>query len=87
MPLTLKLQLVNNTAAGCASLAGYAIYLWHCDREGRYSMYSSGVTDQNYLRGPQDTGSDGVATFGSIFPGCYDGRMPHVHFETATWRR
>ncbi|RZU02351.1 intradiol ring-cleavage dioxygenase [Rivibacter subsaxonicus] len=80
VPLTLKLQLVN-TAAGCASLAGYAIYLWHCDREGRYSMYSSGVTDQNYLRGLQATDSDGIASFGSIFPGCYDGRMPHVHFE------
>jgi protocatechuate 3,4-dioxygenase beta subunit len=79
-PLTLTLRLVN-TRSSCADLSGYAIYLWHCDREGRYSMYSSGVTDQNYLRGVQVTGSDGTAVFTTIFPGCYDGRMPHMHFE------
>ena len=80
VPLTVKLKLVN-TSASCASLAGYAIYLWHCDREGRYSMYSSGVTAENYLRGVQVTGSDGTASFTTIFPGCYSGRMPHMHFE------
>src|SRR6218665_302848 len=78
--LTLTLKLVN-TNGSCADLSGYAIYLWHCDREGRYSTYSSGVTTQNYLRGVQSTGSDGTVTFTTIFPGCYDGRMPHMHFE------
>ncbi|HEX3140788.1 MAG TPA: intradiol ring-cleavage dioxygenase [Rhizobacter sp.] len=80
VPLTLRLTLVN-TRASCADLSGHAIYLWHCDREGRYSMYSSGVTAQNYLRGVQETASDGTVVFGTIFPGCYDGRMPHMHFE------
>ena len=78
--LTVTLRLVN-TNGGCADLSGYAIYLWHCDREGRYSMYSSGVTQQNYLRGVQVTGSGGTVTFTTVFPGCYDGRMPHMHFE------
>lgn len=80
VPLTLTIELVN-TNASCADLAGYAIYLWHCDREGRYSMYSSGVTNQNYLRGVHETGSDGTVTFLTVFPGCYSGRMPHMHFE------
>jgi protocatechuate 3,4-dioxygenase beta subunit len=80
LPLTLNLRLINSNAS-CADLAGYAIYLWHCDREGRYSMYSSGVSAENYLRGVQITGSDGIASFTTIFPGCYDGRMPHMHFE------
>jgi protocatechuate 3,4-dioxygenase beta subunit len=80
VPLVLTIELVN-TNSSCADLAGYAIYLWHCDREGRYSMYSSGVTAENYLRGVQVTGSDGVATFTTIVPGCYAGRMPHMHFE------
>ncbi|MFH7042453.1 intradiol ring-cleavage dioxygenase [Paucibacter sp. JuS9] len=80
VPLTITLRLVNTNSA-CADLAGYAIYLWHCDREGRYSMYSSGVTAENYLRGVQVTGSDGTVTFTTVFPGCYDGRMPHMHFE------
>lgn len=80
VPLTVHLRLVNTNGA-CADLSGYAIYLWHCDREGRYSMYSSGVTAQNYLRGLQATDSDGLVSFTTIFPGCYSGRMPHIHFE------
>ncbi len=80
VPLTIELQLVNSNAA-CANLADYALYLWHCDREGRYSMYSSGITAENYLRAVQVSGSDGKLSFLTIFPGCYDGRMPHLHFE------
>lgn len=80
IPLTVKLTLVN-TNGSCADLSDYAIYLWHCDRVGRYSMYSSGVTAENYLRGVQATDSSGVATFATIFPGCYSGRVPHIHFE------
>lgn len=80
VPLQVIIELVN-TNASCADLAGYAIYLWHCDALGRYSMYSSGVTGENYLRGVQATGSDGLATFQTIYPGCYAGRVPHIHFE------
>jgi protocatechuate 3,4-dioxygenase beta subunit len=80
VPLTVKLQLVN-TASSCASLAGYAVYLWHCTRDGNYSLYSSGVTGENFLRGLQQADSDGVVTFTTIFPGCYSGRWPHIHFE------
>lgn len=80
VPLQISIELVN-TNSSCADLSGYAIYLWHCDALGRYSMYSSGVTGENYLRGVQATGSDGRATFQTIYPGCYAGRMPHMHFE------
>jgi protocatechuate 3,4-dioxygenase beta subunit len=61
--------------------AGAAVYAWHCDAEGRYSMYSRGAEDENYLRGVQVADADGVVTFTSIFPGCYPGRWPHIHFE------
>ena len=80
VPLALTLRLVN-TNGSCASLAGYAIYAWHCTRDGKYSMYSSGVTGENYLRGVQVTDSQGEVTFTTIFPGCYSGRWPHIHFE------
>lgn len=80
VPLTMKLKLVN-TNSSCASLEGYAFYLWHCTRDGKYSIYSSGATSENYLRGVQATDSNGVATFTTIFPGCYSGRMPHMHLE------
>jgi protocatechuate 3,4-dioxygenase beta subunit len=79
VPLTIKLKIVNANNA-CGSAGNFAVYLWHCDREGRYSLYSSGVTDQNYLR-VQAADADGNLSFTTIFPGCYDGRMPHVHFE------
>jgi protocatechuate 3,4-dioxygenase beta subunit len=74
------LTLVN-AAASCASLAGYAIYIWHCNQDGLYSLYSAGVTGENYLRGVQATDSNGQVTFTTIFPACYSGRWPHIHFE------
>jgi protocatechuate 3,4-dioxygenase beta subunit len=80
IPLAITLALVD-TNNNCAPLAGYAIYLWHCNREGLYSLYSSGVTAEDYLRGVQATAADGTASFSSIFPACYAGRWPHVHFE------
>ena len=79
VPLSIVLSIVSTST--CAPLAGYAVYLWHCDRLGRYSLYSSGVTNQNYLRGVQEADASGKVTFTSIFPGCYSGRWPHIHFE------
>jgi len=80
IPTTLKLQIVN-VGNSCASAAGAAVYLWHCDRDGNYSMYATGLTKENYLRGVQEADSSGIVTFTTIFPGCYAGRMPHIHFE------
>ncbi|MFD6389766.1 dioxygenase [Nocardia sp. NPDC060259] len=77
MTLTLNLRDLTKNAAG----AGMAVYVWHCDREGRYSLYSEGVTDQNYLRGVQVADDNGTVRFTSIFPACYAGRWPHIHFE------
>lgn len=80
IPLTQTIRLVN-TNGSCASLSGYAIYLWHCTANGLYSMYSSGVTGENFLRGVQQTDASGSVTFTTIVPGCYSGRVTHMHFE------
>ncbi|CAN5434009.1 intradiol ring-cleavage dioxygenase [soil metagenome] len=80
VPLTVSLTLQDLTA-GCAAGAGMAIYIWQCDRDGRYSLYSDGATDQNYLRGVQVADTAGKVSFTSIFPACYPGRWPHIHFE------
>jgi protocatechuate 3,4-dioxygenase beta subunit len=77
----LEIDLVVVEADTGAALPGAAVYLWHCDAEGRYSMYSQGVTGENYLRGVQEAGGDGSLSFLSIFPGAYAGRWPHIHFE------
>ena len=80
IPCTIELTLVN-TNDGCAPLVNHALYIWHCDRGGNYSMYSSAAVDEDYLRGVQESDSEGKLTFTSIFPACYAGRWPHVHFE------
>jgi protocatechuate 3,4-dioxygenase beta subunit len=78
IPLTFSLNVLDLEGA---PLVGAAVYAWHCDRDGNYSLYSTGVTDQNYLRGIQETDAAGTVTFVSTFPGCYSGRWPHIHFE------
>lgn len=80
VPMTLELT-VADLASGGAAFAGVAVYVWHCTREGGYSLYSDGVEDQNFLRGVQVADATGKVSFTSVFPACYDGRWPHVHFE------
>lgn len=80
VPLILKMNIID-MAAGNVPMAGAAVYVWHCDAEGKYSMYSGGLEDQTYLRGVQTTDDDGRVEFTTIVPGCYEGRFPHIHFE------
>ncbi|MEJ5943777.1 intradiol ring-cleavage dioxygenase [Pseudokineococcus basanitobsidens] len=80
VPMELSLT-VTDIAGGGVPFAGAAVYVWHCDAQGRYSLYSDGVTEQNYLRGVQVADDEGVVRFTSIVPACYAGRWPHVHLE------
>ena len=80
VPMTLEL-VIKDLANGGAAFAGVAVYVWHCNRDGGYSLYSEGITEENYLRGVQVADADGKVTFTSIFPACYTGRWPHIHFE------
>ncbi len=80
VPTTVNLKLLDVTGGG-GPLAGAAVYLWHCDREGRYSLYDDAIAGENYLRGVQESGADGTLTFTTIFPAAYQGRWPHMHLE------
>lgn len=80
VPLTFTLTLLDNSN-GCTPLAGAAVYAWHCDRDGKYSLYDSSLRNENYLRGVQEADANGQVTFTSVFPGAYSGRWPHIHFE------
>jgi protocatechuate 3,4-dioxygenase beta subunit len=80
VPLSIAMTVLNHDAAD-KPYAGAAVYLWHCDRAGQYSLYSSAVQNENYLRGVQEADASGTVRFASIFPACYAGRWPHVHFE------
>lgn len=79
--VTIELAIFDMNGSDVAPYEGAAVYLWHCDREGRYSMYDSEIADENYLRGVQAADADGKLTFTSIFPAAYPGRWPHMHFE------
>lgn len=79
--VTIELAIFDMNGSDISPYEGAAVYLWHCDREGRYSMYDSEVGDENYLRGVQAADADGKLTFTSIFPAAYPGRWPHMHFE------
>ncbi|WJY97495.1 Chlorocatechol 1,2-dioxygenase [Corynebacterium fournieri] len=80
VPLKLKMNIVDMVENN-SPMVGAAVYIWHCDAAGRYSMYSSGLENETYLRGVQVTGDDGSVEFTTIIPGCYEGRWPHIHFE------
>ena len=77
----LKLRLTVNSTATCGAFAGAAVYIWHCDQGGNYSLYSEAVLNENYLRGVQVAAADGTLEFTTIFPAAYPGRWPHIHFE------
>jgi hypothetical protein len=78
--MTLELT-ITDLANGGAPFEGVAVYVWHCNAAGGYSLYSEGITEENYLRGVQIADAAGTVSFTSVFPACYTGRWPHVHFE------
>lgn len=77
---TVDLTLLD-VAGGGGPLAGAAIYIWHCTKDGAYSLYEGDVTTENFLRGVQVSDDRGKVSFTTIFPGAYAGRWPHIHFE------
>ena len=79
--VVLDVALTIVSASTCSPMAGAAVYIWHCDKDGNYSLYSNAAVNQNYLRGVQEADANGRVTFRSIYPGCHSGRWPHIHFE------
>ncbi|MCJ1698547.1 intradiol ring-cleavage dioxygenase [Rathayibacter festucae] len=80
VPLAFTLTILD-TANGGVPFENAAVYVWHCDASGGYSMYSDGITEETYLRGVQIADANGEVGYTSIFPACYSGRWPHIHFE------
>lgn len=87
IPLELTFYVSQVSPDGCVPLAGAIVDVWHCDSRGVYS----GVRDPrfdtsqtSFLRGYQETDSDGIARFLTIYPGWYSGRAVHIHFKIRT---
>jgi protocatechuate 3,4-dioxygenase beta subunit len=53
--------------------------VWQCDAAGVYS--DVGGNTEDFLRGSQVTGQDGMAKFTTVYPGWYQGRAVHIHFK------
>jgi len=81
IPLKIRMKVYDLNGDDATVLSGAAVYLWHCNRDGEYSMYSDAIKDENYLRGVQEADAKGWVEFTSIFPAAYSGRWPHIHFE------
>src|SRR5919112_298566 len=88
LELTFNVSRVDEgDISACGPLAGAVVDIWHCDASGQYS----GVRDnaagdfdtrgETFLRGYQLTDENGVARFTTIYPGWYQGRAVHIHFE------
>lgn len=81
--LNLKMKIIGIDS--CQALPNVRVNIWHCDKDGIYSGYNNsqnpGSTTTTYLRGYQMTDVNGEVNFTTIFPGWYNGRICHIHFQ------
>ena len=80
LPTRLLIQVVRTS--DCAPIPNAAVDVWHCDAVGRYSGYpDQGTGGLTFLRGVQETNTEGQVTFDTIYPGWYTGRTSHIHVK------
>ncbi|OIW24726.1 aromatic compound dioxygenase [Coniochaeta ligniaria NRRL 30616] len=88
--LALDIQILDvNT---CEPVPNVYMEIWHCNSTGVYSgVVASGNgngdasnINATFLRGVQQTDSDGAAQFRTLFPGHYTGRTTHIHVMVHT---
>ena len=77
VPITYRFTLLD---ANCRPISGAVVDVWQADKDGVYSAYAAqGTAGETYLRGFQYTDDHGQASFTSVFPGWYSGRLTHLH--------
>lgn len=74
----LKIKIIG--LENCLPMPNVRVNIWHCDKDGLYSGYQTEV-GKTYLRGYQITDANGEVNFTTIFPGWYNGRICHIHFQ------
>ena len=87
-PLNFTLTFVN-TLDNCNPISNARIDIWHCNKDGYYSEFANqpgylgtqSHLNETFFRGIQLTDSNGQVTFKTIYPGWYNGRATHIHFE------
>ena len=91
VPLQVVLRVVD---ARSQPLPGCRVDVWQCDATGLYSGFDDqgddrkvGTAGRTFLRGAVLTGTDGVASFRTLYPGWYAGRTTHIHFKVRVGQR
>lgn len=83
VPLQIRLKVLG--LENCGPMQNVRVNIWHCTNEGVYSGYNTnnnpGDANATHLRGYQFTDANGEVEFMTIFPGWYNGRICHVHFQ------
>ncbi|MBL7999589.1 MAG: T9SS type A sorting domain-containing protein [Candidatus Kapabacteria bacterium] len=83
VPLNLKLRILGQD--NCQPMQNVRVNIWHCDKDGSYSAYDNsmnpGQAGKTYCRGWQIADANGEVNFTTIFPGWYQGRICHIHFQ------
>ncbi len=83
VPLQVRLKVLG--LENCGPMQNVRVNVWHCTNEGVYSGYNTnnnpGDADATHLRGYQFTDANGEVEFTTIFPGWYNGRICHIHFQ------
>ncbi|KAK0652630.1 Intradiol ring-cleavage dioxygenase, partial [Cercophora newfieldiana] len=80
IPVHLDIQFVDLST--CAGIPSLLIDIWHANASGIYSGVAAtgqGGLDSTHGRGVQETDSEGVVQFDTLFPGHYTGRATHIH--------
>ena len=85
VPLSVRIVVVDQTGL---PFQGAIVDVWHADARGVYSGFEAQGDDrlqdtrgQTFLRGRQLTDRNGVAAFGTLYPGWHAGRTAHIHFK------
>jgi protocatechuate 3,4-dioxygenase beta subunit len=85
VPLTLDLYVYRSDYS-CEPEPGAVVDIWHCNASGLYSDEAANHTSgETWLRGYQETDSNGHVQFTTIYPGWYSGRTVHIHIRVRTF--
>jgi len=82
VPVHLDIQFIDQSSCSPVATSPLLIDIWHCNSTGVYSGVSAagqGGLKTTHGRGAQETDSDGVVQFDTLFPGHYLGRATHIH--------
>ncbi len=87
-PMNLTLTIVNINDS-CSPILNARVDIWHCNKDGYYSEYggqpgylgTQSHVGETFFRGIQLTDANGQVQFKTIYPGWYQGRVTHIHFQ------